>query len=109
MMHRQALMSEIQGSAGDGPQINNFTHQEGSNPIPMQGSSPQNQSLRQTDRQSLLPSNQGMLSIGAQGGTSNPQSDRHSESEPFANMALQHQPSRGAIHLTQQLGSYLIT
>jgi hypothetical protein len=50
-----------------------------------------------------------MLSIGAQGGTSNPQSDRHSRSEPFANMAVQHQPSRGTTHLTQQLGSYLIT
>jgi hypothetical protein len=50
-----------------------------------------------------------MLSIGTQGGTSNPQSDRHSGSEPFANMAVQHQPSRGATHLTQQLGNYLIT
>jgi hypothetical protein len=37
-----------------------------------------------------------MLSIGTQGGTSNPQSDRHSGSETFANMAVQHQPSRGA-------------
>ena len=109
MMHRQALMSEIQGSAGDSPQINYFTHREGSNQMLMQGSSPQNQSLRQTDRQSLLPSDQSMLSIGAQGGTSNPQSDRHSGSETFANMAIQHQPSRGATHLTQQLGSYLIT
>jgi hypothetical protein len=79
MMHRQALMSEIQGSVGDSPQIHYFTHREGSNQMPMQGSSPQNQS------------------------------DRHSGSEPFADMAVQHQPSRGATHLTQQLGSYLIT
>ncbi len=77
-MHKQALMSEIQGSAGDSPQINYFTHREGSNQMPMQGSSSQNQSLRQTGRQSLLPSDHGMLSIGAQGGSSNPQSDRHS-------------------------------
>jgi hypothetical protein len=74
MMHRQALMSEIQGSAEDSPQINYFTHQEGSNQMPIQGS-PQNQSLGQTDRQSLLPSDHCMMSIGAQGGTSNPQSD----------------------------------
>jgi hypothetical protein len=40
MMHRQALMSEIQGSPGDSPQINYFTHREGSNQMPMQGSSP---------------------------------------------------------------------
>jgi hypothetical protein len=89
MMHRQALVSEVQGSAGDNPQINYFTHREGSNQMPIQGSSPQNQSLRERDRQSLLPSDQGMLSIGTQGGTSNPQSDRHSGSEPFANMAIE--------------------
>ncbi len=80
MMHRQELMSEIQGSAADSPQIIYFTHQENSNQMLIQGS-PQDQSLRQTGRQSLLPSDQGMLSIGAQGGTSYPQSYRHSGSE----------------------------
>jgi hypothetical protein len=60
MMHRQALMSKIQGSARDSPQINYFTHQEGSNQMPMQGSSPQNKSLRQTDRQGSSPQNKSL-------------------------------------------------
>ncbi len=74
MMHRQALMWEIQDSAGDSPQMNDLIHREGSNQMLIKGS-PQNQSLRQTDRQLLLPSDQGMLSIEAQVDTSNPQSD----------------------------------
>ncbi len=114
MLHRQALMSKMQGSAGASAQRYYLTYREieSSNQIPIQGS-PQSFSLRLTDRQSLLPPDQGVLSIGliigAQGGTSNPQSDLHSGSELFANMAIQHQPSRCAAVLTQQLGNYLIT
>ncbi len=62
------------------------------------------QTSPQVDRQPFLPSDQSILNNGAQGGSSYLQSDHHSGSDSaLANMATQHQPSRGAAHLTQQL------
>jgi hypothetical protein len=70
---------------------------------------PQSQIFRQVDRQFPAPSDQGMLSIGAQGGTSNQQSERYSGSDSsVTNTAIQ-QPSGGAAILTRSLGNYLVT
>jgi len=83
-----------QGSIGEGPQIQYIEHRPGPNPMVLQVA-PQSQIFRQVDRQYPAPSDQGMLSIGAQGGTSNQQSDRYSGSDSsVANMAIQ-QPSGG--------------
>jgi hypothetical protein len=70
---------------------------------------PQSQMLRQFNRQFAAPSDRGMLSIGAQGGTSKQQSGRYSGSDSsVANTAIQ-QPSGGATILTRRLGIYLVT
>jgi hypothetical protein len=70
---------------------------------------PQSQNFRQVDRQFPAPSDQGMLSIGAKGGTSNQQSDRYSGSDSsVANTSIQ-QLSGGAAILTRSLGNYLVT
>ena len=79
-------------SVGEGPQIQYIEHRPGTNPMVLQVA-PQSQIFRQVDRQFTAPSDQGMLSIGAQGGTSNQQSDRYSRSDSsVANTAFQ-QPS----------------
>ncbi len=90
----------------EGPQIQFIEHRPGPNPMVLQVA-PQIQIFRQVDRQFPAPSDQGKLSIGAQGGTSNQQSDRYSGSDStVANTAIQ-QPS-GAIS-TRSLGNYLVT
>ncbi len=59
-------------------------------------------------RQMPAPSDQGILSVGVQGGSSNLQSDRCSGSDSStANSAVQ--PSRGAALLTYLLENYLQT
>ncbi len=73
---------------------------------------PQNQVYRHADvRQMPVPSDQGMFSMGVQGGSSTIQSDSYSGSDSStANTALTAvQQSRGAALLTQQLETYLIT
>ncbi len=70
---------------------------------------PQSQIFRQVDRHVPSPSDQGMLSIGAQGGTSNQQSDRYSGSDPSVAKTAIQPPSGGAAILTRSLGNYLVT
>ncbi len=79
-MSRHANLSQTmaQGSVEEGPQIQYIEHRPGPNPMVLQVA-PQRQMFRQleVDRQFPAPSDQGMLSIGAQGGISNQQSDRY--------------------------------
>jgi hypothetical protein len=71
--------------------------------------SPQSQFFRQVERQLPPASDQGMLSIGTQGGTWIQHPDRYSGSDwSSAKTAIQQQPTRGTL-LTQQLGNYIIT
>ena len=104
---RNAHVSQtmMQGNTGESPQMHFFDHRNAQNPLVLQVS-PQNQIFRQADiRQMPAASDQGMLSIGVQGGTSN-QQDRFSGADSLtANTAVQ--KPRGAELLAPFLGNYL--
>jgi hypothetical protein len=107
---RNAHVSQtmMQGSAGESPQMHFFDHRNVQNPMVLQVS-PQSQIFRQTDmRQMPAASDQGMLSMGVQGGSSIQQGDRFSGAESStANTAVL--KPRGAELLAPFLGNYLTT
>ena len=106
--HANVSQTMMQGNTGEGPQMHFIDHRPGPNPMVLQVS-PQNQIFRQVDmRQMPAASDQGMLSMGAQGGASIQQVDRYSGADSStANTAVQ--KPRGAELLAPFLGNYLLT
>ena len=108
--HAHLSQTMAQSNNGEGPQIRFIEPRpaSGLHPVVVQVA-PQSQFFRQVERQLPPPSDQGMLSIGTQGGTSIQHPDRYSGSDSSsANTAIQQQATSGA-QLTQQLGNYMIT
>jgi hypothetical protein len=110
--HAHLWQTMAQSNTGEGPQIHFIEPRPGLHPVVVQVA-PQSQFFRQVERQLPPPSDQGMLSFGAQGGTTIQHPDRYAGSDSSSAItAIQQQPTRGALLskvLTQQLGNYMIT
>ena len=109
-MQRTAHVSQTMapGYASESPQVHYVSHSPEPNPMMLQVS-PQSHIFRQVDaRQMPNVSEQGMMSVGAQGGNVAQQSDRYPRSDSSsANTAVRVQQSRGAAMLMQSMGNYL--